>query len=335
MPIPDVCVWGETVAGPGAPTGSDGGTPVGPGDNPADEHNTGPAEGPLSNYLPGSGTVTTGWPELMLTSYMRKTLYVKLLLNNCDQETPSDLSDVDHVRFIAKEWLQAPEQYMRKDCEIVDGPNGLLKISFEPDDLPFAGIWPSAFLCYNKDDEVIAHYNAYLYVRANYDMVGKTNKMLAPVTIHEVRLAMRDMCPEANTLLEDLEFSDEEIIYAIQRPIFEWNETPPDLGDSGYSFTQNTFPWHEHWLRGTMGYLLISASVSQARNQFDYSAGGISIKDKNKMPAYQRLGQQFLQEWREWILLKKKDINMTLCYGGVYSVSFGSPYPYPYNTWSF
>ena len=144
---------------------------------------------------------------------------------------------------------------------------------------------------------------------------------------------MRDVCPEFNTLLEDVEFSDEDIMFAMIRPIREWNETPPDLSGSGGSFTQNTFPWRDYQMRATIGYLLNAAAIHQQRNQFNYSAGGVSIRDKDKATPYLGISERLLGEWREFILLKKKEINANLCYGSVRSISFGSPYGWGVTYW--
>jgi hypothetical protein len=340
MPLPDVCLGLDVPgaggpgggAGPGAPSGNDGGTEVGPGGGAGSETNTGPAQGPLSNYNPGYGSVTTGWPYIMLIQEMRKDIYLQLKDDVCGEGT-SDLSDIDHIQLVAKEWMSSPEIYLTKDCSIVDAADGLIKIRFKPKNIPYAGIWPSAVVCYNSDNEVIAQYRCYLYIQPNINKVGSSKLHNYPIQLHEIRLQMRDTCPEANTLLEDVEFSDLEILYAIQRPIEEWNETTPDLGDSGFSFTQNTFPWREHWRRAVCGYLLQTAAIWQQRNNLSYNAGGVSVDDYNKATPYLGIATRLLEEWREWMLLKKREINIQLCYGSINSISFGYPFNYTDRTW--
>lgn len=336
MPIPDACLaqdYGGGPAGgggPGAPEGIDGTTPVGPGQPIDGGTNTGPTEGPLENYAPGFGSDASGWPIIMVVQKMRKDIYLELKDNVCGGP-PSDISHVDHFKFLCKEWMSAPEIYMTKDCVVVDPAKGLIKIKFKPKNLPYAGIWPGAVQGFNSDGEIVAQYKCYLHVLVNMAEAGKGVHPNQPIQPHEIRLEMRDTCPEANTLLEDVEFSDLEIMYAITKPIEEWNETPPDLSGSGASFTQNTFPWRHEWRKAVVGYLLQTAAIYQQRNAFTYSAGGVSIKDKDKATPYMGIADKYLSEWRQWLLLKKRELNIELCYGGVISNVFGAPYGYPYN----
>ena len=57
------------------------------------------------------------------------------------------------------------------------------------------------------------------------------------------------------------------------------------------------------------------------------------MNDKNKGPTYFQVGSQLLKEWREWMLAKKKEINMSLCFGSITSISFGSPYSPDQQVW--
>jgi len=333
MALPDVCLGRDYGgaggvaggAGPGAPSGTDGATPVGPGQPVADAGNAGPSSGPLSAYAPGYGSVTSGWPYMMLTSGSRRDIYVQLFDSLCGGPA-SDLTGVDHLKFISKETPFTAEIYLTKDCIVVDAATGLLKIRFKPDNIPFAGIWPSAIVAYNSGDERIAEYKCFLYIQPAIEMTGIGSTNNCPLQIHEVRLAIRDFCPAFNSLLDDVEFSDLEIMHAITRPINEWNETPPDLGNAGFSFTPNTFPWREYWCRAAVGYLLLAASAHYMRNHLAYNAGGVAVDDKAKAGPYAEMGKQLLGEWREWMLLKKREVNIGLCFGSIRSLSFGFPY---------
>lgn len=340
MPLPDVCLAqnydgaGSVAggAGPGAPSGTDGVTPVAPGGPAGSAANTGPLSGPLSGYNPGYGSAMTGWPYVMLTTGMRKDVYVQLFDNVCGG-APTDLTGIDHLKFISKEVMWRPEIYFTKDCIVIDAATGLLKIRFKPSDIPFAGIWPSGIVAYNSANEVIAEFKCYLYINPSITTAGTSYVYNFPVQPHEIRLAMRDYCPSFNTLLDDLEFSDIEIIFAVQRPVDEWNETPPDLQASGFRYTYNTFPWREHWRQATIGYLLQAGAIHQQRNNFTYAAGGVSVNDKDKATPYLGISERLLANWREWLLTKKREINIGLCYGSINSLSFGYPFNYTDRTW--
>ena len=330
MPIPDACLSRDGGGGPsgGAGPGSPSVPPsVSPGGPIADPNNSGPADGPLTGYNPGFGTSGTGWPVIMLTAEMKKNLYLQLQDYWCDNDSPSDLTGVDKVTLVSKEWMTAPEIYLEKEASIEDATNGIVKFGFKPKNIKLAGIWPSVVQCFDTEGELIAQYKCYLYVQPNYKTIGQTPpNYTCPVQPHEIRLILMDTCPEANTLLMDLEFSDPEIMFSIIRPIEEWNETPPDLSGNGYSYTQNTFPWRDAWRKAAAGYLLQSSAIRDIRNSLQYNAGGVSVNEYSKGPTYIQLGQQMVAEWRDWMERKKKELNMGLCYGSILSPSFGAPY---------
>jgi len=329
MAIPDACLALDYDgaggfaggAGPGGASGTDGVEAVAPGGAVASTYNSGPAEGPLSSYNPGYGAVSASWPYIMLVQGMRRDIYIQLK-DSVSGGPESDLTDVHSVKLVAKEWMNAPETYLTKDCVVVSAAEGLLKIRFKPSNLTLAGIWPAAVICYNSADELIAQYRAYLYVQPSLTDIGTGVSTTYPLQPHEIRMEMRDACPAANSLLEDVEFSDLEIFYNIQKPIEEWNETPPDLSDAGASYTQNTFPWRHAWRRATVGYLLRTAAIWQERNNFNYSAGGLSVKDKDKGQPYMAISERLIGEWRDWVMHKKAEINQGLCYGSMNSAAF-------------
>jgi len=310
MSIPDVCLGRDY---PGA-----GGVAGGAGPN-----------GPVSNLAGGSGASSgSGWPMIMAMTNMRKVYTIELRDSLCGGG-PVDLTGVAQVKFIAKEWPTAPETYIDKAMSI-DTPvtDGHVSMTLTPSNLQYAGIWPAAVVCLNASSEVTAEYKCYLYVQQSYTVAGQTAQTTQPLQLHDIRLAMRDTCPEFNTLLDDLEFSDVEIMYALVRPVEEWNETSPDLSESGYSYTQNTFPWREHWRRATIGYLLQAAAFRYARNNLSYSAANLTVADMDKARDYSALSDSMLKEWRTWMTLKKREINTTLCYGGIHSVAFGGRFYY-------
>ena len=141
-------------------------------------------------------------------------------------------------------------------------------------------------------------------------------------SIPEMRLIIRDDCPENNTLLDDFEFSDLEIVHALRRPIDLWNETPPDI----QRYTPQSFPYREHWMICTVGFLLRMAAHLYRRNNFTYNAGGQSVNDKDKAPEYEMIANARISEYKEWMKNKKIELNLNLGYG-----SFGSAYGYRIN----
>lgn len=137
-----------------------------------------------------------------------------------------------------------------------------------------------------------------------------------PLTIPEIRLGLLDINNAVNSgapfsnLLDDVEFSDSEIIFAMRRVIDLWNETPPPV--QRYSVT--TFPFRYNWLQGTVGELLLMGAARYRRNRLDYSAGGVTINDQSKADEYEGAGRAKLQEFNIWMTRYKLSINMSKCW---------------------
>lgn len=305
MPVPDACLFANY---PGS-----GGVAGGAG-----------PDGAVSSQAGGKGVYNGGVPFLSVVTGSNATLLVELK-QQVDGGDPVDLSGVDHVQFVAKEFPFAAEYYVNQGATIVDGTAGLVSVTLTPDQLKYAGIWPASLITCStpatesprSPGEIIEEFSCWLYVKRSLTSLIEGNR---PITIPEIRMALRDTSPSYNSLLEDLEFSDEEIVYAIMRPVEEWNETPPDLGQ--FSYTPGTFPYRENWRRATVGYLLKTAAYHYQRNYVPYNAGGVSFDDKNKAPQYFQTAEQNLQEWRQFVLAKKRELNMSLAFGVIGSRSF-------------
>lgn len=134
------------------------------------------------------------------------------------------------------------------------------------------------------------------------------------LTALDVRMAMMDTSPDANELLQDLEFSDSQIYHAVQRCIDEYNEIPPRLD---HLWTSTTFPWTEHLLKGVIGYLMQEAAYKYTRNRMQYSASGFTTDNNDKGDRYVQLAQMARHEWKEFMYSKKTEENMAAVWGTV------------------
>lgn len=243
----------------------------------------------------------------------------------CADSEPIVIDDSagEYVKFFAKETPDAVNMYLDGvGVTIVDGAEGKVKLTITGDDLPYAGIWWAAFIIYNDSDVPLHEIKVWLYVEKGINHKIPRN---TPLSIAEVRLFMMDKCPEDNYLLDDVEFSDTEIMGAIRWPIDKWNETPPDV----QRFTQTTCPFRYHWMVGAASMLLRCAAMNYSRNRLDYSAGGLSVKDKSKSEEYLSMAKELQAEFLSWMEAQKVAINQELCYGGIYSWEFyGSRYYY-------
>ena len=137
----------------------------------------------------------------------------------------------------------------------------------------------------------------------------------AMVTLMDVRMALMDSCAEQNLLLGELEFTDEDIVYAMRRAVGKFNETNVPVTN----FTPAAFPYRASMVEGTYGYLLRSAAARMERNNLKYNAGGVSIADKDKMSPYMLLAKELIGAWREFTVNTKVRMNINGGYG--YSAS--------------
>lgn len=136
-----------------------------------------------------------------------------------------------------------------------------------------------------------------------------------PLLIPEVRLALLDQdnqtdgAPFSN-LLDDVEFQDTEIVFAMRRVVQKWNETPPPVA----LYSPMNFPYRYWWLKATVGELLIMGAARYRRNRLAYQAGGIAIDDQSKADEYEQIGRLNLQEFDEWMRNEKYRININNCW---------------------
>ena len=129
----------------------------------------------------------------------------------------------------------------------------------------------------------------------------------------DVRIWLRDNDPEANLLLDDFEFSPEEIRTAMTLTADYWNETPPNVG----SYDYDKFPYRFALLRGTAANLLFMAAHRFRRNQLNYNAGGLTVDDQNKYQQYDSAGARLWEEYKQWITNTKRSINVASGWGTV------------------
>jgi hypothetical protein len=136
------------------------------------------------------------------------------------------------------------------------------------------------------------------------------------VTVEQVRRFMRDY-PDKNILLEDVEFTQEEVNQALDLATSAWNSIPPLL-----YITTTTWPAGTEYLLllGTAWNLLLGGTFTQLRNQATYQDGDIApIGIDDKFPLYQSFGQQLRSEWWQQVQQVKAALNLQAAYGSLSS----------------
>jgi len=146
------------------------------------------------------------------------------------------------------------------------------------------------------------------------DRYGKKIKPVgndAPMTDMEIRIYLRDTDPEANLLLDDFEFTPEEIRTAMNITVDRWNDTPPDIHRMDY----DEFPYRSILLMGVCSNLLSMAAHRYRRNSLAINAGGTSVNDQDKAREYDTAAARLRDEYLQAIRMKKRELNVNCGWG--------------------
>lgn len=129
--------------------------------------------------------------------------------------------------------------------------------------------------------------------------------------VKTVRMFLRDT-PELNRLIDGVENSDRQIVWAIADALDDFNTTPPFITRVGLS----SFPSKSLLLRGTVIALLQSIGLLQTRNHLSFSDGGIQVGVNDKTPFIQSWIQLFKNDYEEKKQRIKVAINIESAWGG-------------------
>lgn len=120
---------------------------------------------------------------------------------------------------------------------------------------------------------------------------------------------------DRNILLDDVQFTDEELNLASEMAASAYNTVTPQT-----SLTPSTFPTHLRYLLliGTVRFLLMSESFLQVRNQATVQDGDISpIGIDDKAALYAQMAQQLRDEWDALVRGVKTQNNMESAYNAL------------------
>ena len=132
--------------------------------------------------------------------------------------------------------------------------------------------------------------------------------------IGQIRDYFRDT-PELNALLDREEHSDSLISLAAELAADDFSTTPPLIG----RFTVDSHPSLYLLFLGTLIQVLRSAGLLQARNNLNYSDGGLTVATSDKSSMYQAWANNFFNEYEAKKRNLKIAINAEGAYGGVRS----------------
>jgi hypothetical protein len=159
--------------------------------------------------------------------------------------------------------------------------------------------------------------NGILSVERNL-LAPRAHRGEGPPTLNEIRMAIMDSSAAENVLLDGVEFSDDQILLAIVKPLQYFNETNPPID---FVATTRNFPWREHWTIGIIAQLHLMAAANYRRNVLMVNTGGMTIADKAKEKEYLTAYMLYNDQWKDFTLKRKVAINMGAGFG-----SLGSNY---------
>lgn len=144
---------------------------------------------------------------------------------------------------------------------------------------------------------------------------------MAILTPEDVRAFISDSVPN-NKLLDDLEFTDARVNVAIQMTLSNINTTPPMS-----MYTVDDFPYFSTLMYGTLWNLFSGQVALKARNNLQYSDGGLAVPVEEQFPLYMNLLQYYEATFKQELSRIKISINNDAAWGAV-----GSMYSYSWLT---
>jgi hypothetical protein len=168
--------------------------------------------------------------------------------------------------------------------------------------------------------ELIHLTNLYMLVDKSQfgSVVSSYGKPAGLPSLAQIRTYLRDSAPEDNPLLNNFEFDVSEIVQSMVKCVEHWNTMQPTVRQT---FNTNNFLNPTVLITGVMGELYFIAAKHYRRNQLAYTAGGLSVDDKNKAQEYEAIGDRMFQEYVKWCRMVKIQINKEAWDG-----TFGSGY---------
>lgn len=178
---------------------------------------------------------------------------------------------------------------------------GLITFTLTSVVVAFPGISLSEAAILNTNGDLIFSNTFWLIVNRGQFAAQTINN--GPPTMAEIRLQMRDNDPADNLWLGTTEWDTAEIAACIALPIMYFNESQPPINQQ---FSTSNFPFRWHYLEAIIGHLYRIAALSYVRTHLSYQQqGGLQVDDRNKAPEYDKIAEQRLSNWKDFVLRKK------------------------------
>jgi hypothetical protein len=133
-------------------------------------------------------------------------------------------------------------------------------------------------------------------------------------SLRDLRIALDDFVSK-NDLLSQVEYSADDLAFALTEPIRQFRETPPNLKKFAMIETVATFPYYHNWLRAACAELLGISVKHYMRNKLLSSHGGITGDEKNRDRDYFQQEFSLKEEYRIFCAQKKLQLNLSQSQG--------------------
>lgn len=128
----------------------------------------------------------------------------------------------------------------------------------------------------------------------------------------QFRHFLMDRSAKDNTLLMDLQFSDADIGYAVERAVSMYNSLPPRC----HELSVFNLPSEYYLYAGVAYQLHLSLLMQLQRNDIDYNAGGITVEvDKRRIAHLAQMLPFLRSEFVDLATVHKRTMNMEAAYG--------------------
>ena len=230
-----------------------------------------------------------------------------------DHSSSSSQAEFTGVRVVIKEMPADANAWATQVAEVIDAENGVVEVDYTSARISLrCGIFVAEAQIW-EDGIMKKLYPFFLIVNPSLSAHPAHDEQA--LSIIEIRMSLRDVDPESNFLIDELDFKTNEIALMIRRCIDFWNEQPPPVA----VYKATNFPYRYHLSVGVIGLLHQMASAHKMRNNLDYSAGGVTVADTIKWQQYSDLGDKYWLQWAQWVKDKKYQLNIEGAFATLHS----------------
>lgn len=221
-----------------------------------------------------------------------------------DSSSSSAGTDDGSVKLRMNEALaRGTEGLVETDAVVMDAESGTVRARIPKTATALAGAMIAEWGVFSKTGDLMFSNEMYILVESSLFAAASQTGGLPKIA--EVRTYMRDH-KDGNFLLKDYEWDLAEIIEAATAAVTTWNSTAPRINRR---YNTANFYDPNMLIDGIMAELYMMAARLYARDHLPYSAGGISLDDKNKSQEYMAIGQQLQQSYVTLVKMDKARMN--------------------------